>query len=281
MDKITKEKVRSFMPTRNPNSYKGSYGRVLLVGGNENMGGAIILAASAAVYSGAGLVTVATHPSNKSALHARLPEAMFVDMTNTSELKQHIESVDIIVLGPGLGRVGISKNILQTVYQSVTSHQILLVDGDGIYLHVNETLPEPSAKLILTPHLGEWRTLTGLSPDDQYDNVNMEHAKRLDAIVVLKKSRTEIYCDEEAWENTTGNPSMSTGGMGDALAGMIGGFVPQFDTIKEGVFSAVYLHSYIADDLSLTHYVTLPTKIIEQIPRVMKEFTKDRNRRWI
>ena len=90
MDRITKEKVRTFMPTRNPNSYKGSYGSVLLVGGNENMGGAIILAASA-VYSGAGLVTVATHPSNKSALHARLPEAMFVDMTDTNALKQHVE----------------------------------------------------------------------------------------------------------------------------------------------------------------------------------------------
>ena len=108
------------MPTRNPNSYKGSYGSVLLVGGNENMGGAIILAASAAVYSGAGLVTVATHPSNKSALHARLPEAMFVDMTDTNALKQHVEPVDIIVLGPGLGRGEISKNVLQTVYHSVS-----------------------------------------------------------------------------------------------------------------------------------------------------------------
>ncbi|GEK91324.1 NAD(P)H-hydrate dehydratase [Alkalibacterium kapii] len=281
MDKITKEKVRAFMPTRNPNSYKGSYGRVLLVGGNENMGGAVILAASAAVYSGAGLVTVATHPSNKSALHAQLPEAMFVDMTDTEALKRHVDSVDMIVLGPGLGRDEMSKVVLQTVYQSVSSHQTLLVDGDGIYLHVNEEVPEPSATLILTPHLGEWRTLTGLSPDDQYDDVNVSHAKKLNAIVVLKKSRTEVYCGEETWKNTTGNPSMSTGGMGDTLAGMIGGFVPQFDTIKEGVLAAVYLHSYIADELSLTQYVTLPTAIIKEIPTTMKDFTTDKHRRWL
>lgn len=281
MNRITKEKVRSFMPTRERDSYKGSYGRVLFVGGNENMGGAIILAASAAVYSGSGLVTVATHPSNKAALHARLPEAMFVDMTDTQQLKHYVDSVDMIVLGPGLGRDDTSLGILQTVYDTVKSYQTLLVDGDGIYLHVNENVPEPDATLILTPHLGEWRTLTDLAPDDQYDDVNLDYARKLNAIVVLKKARTEVYCDDEVWENTTGNPSMATGGMGDTLAGMIGGFVPQFDTVKEGVLSAVYLHSYIADDLSLTHYVTLPTAIIKEIPQVMKEFSSDKHRRWV
>jgi len=281
MDKITKEKVRAYMPKRKRESYKGSYGRVLLVGGNENMAGAIILAASAAVYSGAGLVTVATDPSNKAALHARLPEAMFVDMTDQTQLESHVDSVDMIVLGPGLGRDEQSLQILRTVYQAVKDYQYLLVDGDGIYLHVNEDVPEPEAQLILTPHLGEWRTLTDLSPDDQYDSVNLEYVNKLNAIVVLKKARTEVYCDDEVWENTTGNPSMATGGMGDILAGMIGGFVPQFDSVKQGVLSAVYLHSYIADDLSLTHYVTLPTKIIERIPQVMKEFASEKSRRWV
>lgn len=281
MNKITNDKVRAFIPTRKRESYKGSYGRVLFVGGNEHMGGAIILAASAGVYSGAGLVTVATHPSNKASLHARLPEAMFADMTDTQQLKTYVESSDVVVLGPGLGRDDLSLAILQTVYDTVKSYQILLVDGDGIYLHVNETVPEPDATLILTPHLGEWRTLTDLAPDDQYDDVNLDYAKKLNAIVVLKKDRTEVYCDNEVWENTTGNPSMATGGMGDALAGMIGGFVPQFDSIKEGVLSAVYLHSYIADDLSLSQYVTLPTAIIKEIPRVMKEFSIEKHRRWI
>jgi len=281
MEKITKDKVRAFIPTRERDSYKGSYGRILFVGGNENMGGAIILAASAAVYSGAGLVTVATHPSNKAALHARLPEAMFVDMTDTQQLRHYVESMDMIVLGPGLGRNEESLAILQTVYETVKSYQYLLVDGDGIYLHVNESVPEPDATLILTPHLGEWRTLTNLAPDDQFDDVNLGYAKQLNAIVVLKKARTEVYCDDEVWENTTGNPSMATGGMGDTLAGMIGGFIPQFDSVKHAVLSAVYLHSYIADDLSLTHYVTLPTAIIQEIPRVMKEFSTDKHRRWV
>lgn len=281
MNRITKEKVRSFMPTRERDSYKGSYGRVLFVGGNENMGGAIILAASAAVYSGAGLVTVATHPSNKAALHARLPEAMFVSMTDPQQLKSYVSSMDMVVIGPGLGREDDSLSILRTVYEALKPHQIVLVDGDGIYLHIDEKIPKPDATLILTPHLGEWRTLTNLAPDDQFVDVNMEYVKELEAIVVLKKAQTEVYCDDEVWENTTGNPAMATGGMGDTLAGMIGGFVPQFNTIKEAILAAVYLHSYISDELSLTQYVTLPSEIIKQIPRVMKDFTKDKSRRWV
>lgn len=281
MNRITKETVRASMPTRERDSYKGSYGRVIFIGGNENMAGAIILAASAAVYSGSGLVTVATHPSNKAALHARLPEAMFVPMTDPLQLETHVSAMDMVVIGPGLGRDEDALAILKMVYEAVKPHQIILVDGDGIYLHINENIPKPDATLILTPHLGEWRTLTNLAPDDQFVEVNQEYVKELDAIVVLKKARTEVYCDNEVWENTTGNPAMATGGMGDTLAGMIGGFVPQFNTIKDGVLAAVYLHSYISDQLSLTHYVTLPSEIITHIPKVMKEFTKDKPRRWI
>lgn len=274
MDKITKEKVETFIPKRKKESYKGTYGRVLFVGGNQNMGGAIILSASAGLHSGAGLVTVASHPGNQSALHARLPEAMFLPMDDLSQLRETIDMMDVIVVGPGLGRDKLALSVLETIYSTVESDQILLLDGDAIYLHVNEDLPEPEASLIFTPHLGEWRTMTGLPIDEQYLETNHAKAKEMDAIIVLKKSRTEIYYGEEVWQNTAGNPAMATGGMGDTLAGMIAGFVAQFDNDKQAVLSAVYLHSYIADELAKTQYVTLPTHIIEQIPSTMKEFVK-------
>lgn len=274
MDKITKEKVETFIPKRKKESYKGTYGRVLFVGGNQNMGGAIILSASAGLHSGAGLVTVASHPGNQSALHARLPEAMFLPMDDLSQLRETIDMMDVIVVGPGLGRNKLALSVLETIYSTVESDQILLLDGDAIYLHVNEDLPEPEASLIFTPHLGEWRTMTGLPIDEQYLETNHAKAKEMDAIIVLKKSRTEIYYGEEVWQNTAGNPAMATGGMGDTLAGMIAGFVAQFDNDKQAVLSAVYLHSYIADELAKTQYVTLPTHIIEQIPSTMKEFVK-------
>lgn len=274
MEKITKEKVETFIPKRKKESYKGTYGRVLFVGGNQNMGGAIMLAASAGVNSGAGLVTVATHPSNQPALHSQLPEAMFFPFTDLDQLKKTITTMDVILVGPGLGRDTFAADILRTVYEAVDKDQTLILDGDAIYLHVNEMLPRLSASVIFTPHLGEWRTLTGLPIDEQYLESNHSKAVDMDAVIVLKKSRTEVYYGEEVWQNTTGNPSMATGGMGDTLAGMIAGFVAQFDDDKEAVLSAVYLHSYIADELAKHQYVTLPSHVIQEISKTMKDFTK-------
>lgn len=278
MDKITREKVEGFIPKRKKESYKGTYGRVLFVGGNQQMGGAIILSASAGVHSGAGLVTVATDLSNQSALHARLPEAMFLSMHDLKKLKETVDTMDVIVAGPGLGRDERSLEVLKAVYASVEEDQILLLDGDAIYLHVNEDLPKPQAQLVFTPHLGEWRTLTGLSIDEQYLETNHAKARELEAIVVLKKSRTEVYYGDEVWQNTAGNPAMATGGMGDTLAGMTAGFLAQFSNQKHAVLSAVFLHSYIADELARNQYVTLPTDIIRQIPFTMKEFTRRSSR---
>lgn len=274
MEKLTKEKVETFIPIRTKDSYKGTYGRVLYVGGNQNMGGAIILSASAGLHSGAGLVTVATHVSNQAALHSHIPEAMFLPMNDLQQLKDKISTMDVIVVGPGLGRDSLALTVLETIYSEVTDDQTLLVDGDAIYLHVNEDLPKPKASLVFTPHLGEWRTLTGLPIDDQTPDKNQKKVNELNAVVVLKGSRTTIYFGNEAWKNTTGNPAMATGGMGDTLAGMIGGFIPQFDDSKQAILSAVFLHSYIGDELAKIQYVTLPSHIVEKIPSTMKEFTQ-------
>ncbi|NJH97010.1 ADP-dependent NAD(P)H-hydrate dehydratase, partial [Staphylococcus agnetis] len=91
------------IPKRKQETHKGDYGRILLIGGNANLGGAIILAARACVYSGAGLITVATHPTNHAALHSRCPEAMVVDINDTKKLTKMIECSDCILIGPGLG----------------------------------------------------------------------------------------------------------------------------------------------------------------------------------
>lgn len=276
MKKITEELVRKWIPKREKQSYKGKFGRLLLVGGNQQMGGAILLSASAALYSGAGLVTVASATDNVHALHARLPEAMFLNMYELDQLKEMVSSMDVIVIGPGLGRDERSLNVLKTVYAASTEEQFLVVDGDAIFLHVNHKLPTPKAKIIFTPHLGEWETLSGLAPDEENTEKNKVAHKELNAVVVLKKDRTQIYFEDEIWENTTGNPSMATGGMGDTLAGMIAGFLGQFSQSKKAILSAVYLHSYIGDKLAKDQYVTLPTKIIDQIPYIMNQFSNER-----
>jgi len=274
MKTLSDIEVRKAMPGRNPDSYKGDYGQVLIIGGNKQMGGAIILSASAAVYSGAGLVTVATDPVNRSALHARLPEAMFLSYDDEEAMKEMIQSSDVILIGPGLGRDEKAKRRLECVLKNVSSKHRLVLDGDALTLLAIESFSLPLAFILLTPHLGEWEKLSGLSPAKENPVSNQKAVKKLKAGVVVKKHRTEIYLDGDIWQNTAGNAGMATGGMGDTLAGMLAGFLAQFDSTQAAVTSAVYLHSHIGDLLAKTQHVVLPSRLIEQIPQVMKQYER-------
>lgn len=271
MKKITRELVAKWLPNREEDTYKNKMGHVLCIGGNENMGGAIILSASAALHAGAGLVSVASAPNNIHALHARLPEAMFINMYDDELLIENIKKADVIVLGPGLGLSAQSLNVIKTTFQTINKDQWLIIDGDGLTHLVNESLTLPTEYTVLTPHLGEWRRLTGIEPPAEDSEENNKETERLQAILVLKKDRTEIYIDKEVWQNTAGNPSMATGGMGDTLTGILASFLGQFPDKKEAILSAVYLHSAVADELADTHYITLPSKIIEHLPIFMKK----------
>ncbi|MCE5154192.1 NAD(P)H-hydrate dehydratase [Staphylococcus hyicus] len=262
------------IPKRKQETHKGDYGRILLIGGNANLGGAIILAARACVYSGAGLITVATHPTNHAALHSRCPEAMVVDINDTKKLTKMIECSDCILIGPGLGLDFKGNNAMTFLLQNILPHQKLIVDGDAITI-VSKLRPEiPSCHVIYTPHQMEWERLSGIPIEDQTYERNREAVNRLGATVVLKKHGTEIFFKEDEYKLQIGNPAMATGGMGDTLAGMITGFIGQFDNPIDAITSATYTHSYIGEKLSKTMYVVPPSKLIDEIPFAMKTLEK-------
>lgn len=279
MNKITEEKVSQWLPIRDKNSYKNQLGSVLCIGGNKEMGGAIILSAKAALNAGAGLVTVASAAENRTALHAQLPEVMFKDTANLVALAKAIKTSDTILLGPGLGRDSESKTIFNFVLKHIQEEQWLILDADALYFYTNLSNPYSfnTKNIILTPHLGEWEAISSIEPPANQPEKNQKLAEELKSIVVLKKSRTEIYIQKEIWENTAGNPSMATGGMGDTLAGIIAGFIGQYSNKKEAILSAVYIHSAIADELAKDHYVTLPSLISRELPIFMKRLSQQRN----
>lgn len=273
MKQISEPLVQSWLPTRAKDVYKGQLGHVLCIGGNHQMGGAIILAASAALYSGAGLVSVASDPVNLHALHSRVPEVMFLNMYDEEALLHYLPKVDTVVIGPGLGRDLKALSVFKLVMSALQSSQNIVIDADAIYLFTHYLKQTSKGKQIFTPHLGEWEILSGISKENENPNANKIAQEKLASTVVLKKSRTEIYFPAEVWQNTTGNPAMATGGMGDTLAGIIGGLLGQFADKDKAVLSAVFLHSLTADDLSNTQYVTLPQQIICQLPKTMKRMT--------
>jgi len=269
--------ILTVIEKRPANSHKGNYGRVVTVGGTKQYGGAILMSTSAAVHAGAGLVTCATSPENLTALHAVVPEAMFVDFTDEKTINSVLTGANAIVVGPGLGTDETSLAIIKNVFANVTPEQYLVIDGSAITLLSQEKeLQEnlPGAHIIFTPHEMEWQRLSGIKIADQTEENNRQVQEKLGATVVLKKHHTEIYApNKETLRLPIGGPYMSTGGMGDTLTGIIAGFMGQFASQdpQKALAAALYTHSAIADELAENSYVVLPTDIIGQMQEFMKK----------
>ena len=278
MQTITADILKKVIHQRPQNSFKGTFGKVLIVGGNPNMGGAAIMAGSAAVHAGAGLVTIATAKENLTAVHSVIPEAMFVDYQDAPKFISLIKGVDVIVLGPGLGNDATAIKVIQTVFANVESSQILIIDGSAITLvaqnaALKDAVPT-NATIIYTPHQMEWQRLSGIPINEQDDiHCNQETQQSLNATVILKKHHSEIYFPNgKIYQLVAGNPAMATGGMGDTLTGILAAFIAQFDApFEDRIQAAVFTHSKIADELAEEKYVVLPTDIISYLQKFMKK----------
>ena len=275
MLRVDQTLLQQVIVSRPSDSYKGDYGRLLLIGGTYPYGGAIMMAALAAVHSGAGLVTVATDQENIPALHSQLPEAMAFAVTDQELLAEQIAKAGVILLGPGLKDNDLGTHLVQLVFERVQPHQVLILDGGAISLYTRLALPLPQAHLIFTPHQKEWEAMSGLAIADQGEEATSRSLSQFPpaSILVQKGPQTKIWQQGQAdyYQLTVGGPYQATGGMGDTLAGMIAGFAGQFPQVGlyERVVVASHLHSAIADDLSKDAYVVLPTAISKEIPKWM------------
>ena len=268
MTEITEAILKKVITKRSSDTHKGDYGRILLIGGGENYGGAIIMSTSGAVNSGAGLTAVATHPVNLTALHARLPEAMFIDWRD-AKLANLIKNMDVVVCGPGLGMSDLAKQIMVILRRCTSEKQTVVLDASALDLISQDKslLPTNAGHLILTPHQMEWQRLSQIRIPFQTDSANIDALNQLipdsNAMLVLKSNHTHIYDGKgQVFVNPLGNPGMATGGMGDTLAGIIGGFVAQFGPSVDTVLAAVYIHSLAGDLINKDNYVVKPTEEI-------------------
>lgn len=254
-------------------SHKGDYGRVLLIGGSVQFGGAILMASQASIGAGAGLTTVATDRANLTALHARTPEAMFIDWQDSDQVVENIKKSDVIVIGPGLGTDQQAVDLVKRVFATVTQDQILVVDGSALTIMAENHLTFPRKPYtIATPHQMEWARLSGIQLNYQTEHQLNEVQRQilnLD-VLVLKQHHTLIYAQNELRQLMIGGAYQATGGMGDVLAGTIGGFVGQFkNNHLKAVEAAVYAHSMIAQEMASHSYVVKPSFIADALPNYM------------
>ena len=280
MKVIEKTLLEKVIIKRSRTSHKGNYGRLLLLGGTYPYGGAIIMAALAAVKSGAGLVTVGTDRENIPALHSYLPEAMAFSLQDQQLLKEQLEKAEIILLGPGLRDDAFGEDLVKQIFAGLKKNQILIVDGGALTILARTSLSFSSNQLILTPHQKEWEKLSGIAIEKQNKDATASALTSFPqgTILVEKGPATRIWQagQSDYYQLQVGGPYQATGGMGDTLAGMIAGFVGQFRqaSLYERVVVATHLHSAIAQELSQEYYVVLPTEISNYIPEAMKNVSK-------
>lgn len=278
MQTLTNQILTDVITPRPAESHKGTFGRVLLIGGNHQFGGAILMATQAAVASGAGLVTVATDPSNRTALLTRLPEAMTIDYHHDDLVMQQLAAADVVVIGPGLGTDAIALHLLQLTLRLIAPSQRLVIDGSALTLLAEHQLQVTHHQTVYTPHQMEWQRLSQLPIREQTEVNNTQAKAHFPGIVVVKKHHSEIYTTQGTYQLPIGTPAQATGGMGDTLAGIIGGLNAQFtNDFTQTTLAAVYLHSAIAEQLATTNYVVLPTTISAALPKFMHQISTTPN----
>lgn len=280
--KITEKRVVDWLPQRPRHSYKGSYGRLLLIGGNANMGGAIQMAGQAALAGGAGLITIATDPVNVPAIHASQPELMVVDWSDVKQVQAALESSEFILVGPGMGRSLYRwRRISQLLYQEARTKP-LIIDGDALTMLAADIKDQVARlkefkQLILTPHPGEWGRLYGIS-EPKADPVSVQAwCDRYQVYLVKKSEASQVYLPGQTayYQNTCGNPGMAVGGSGDTLAGMMAAFIGQSqDDLAGAILSVLYCHSALADQIYQDHYVVRPSAIAAGLSAFMRDLSR-------
>lgn len=268
--------IVNLIPIRNKTGYKGNYGRVLVVAGSEGFLGANKIAREATIATGAGLVTVSSHKSVFHDVNKNVMEAMSID---PDKIENSAVKSDVIAFGPGLGRsrdtIVLLMRIIRKLREEGKTDTTLVLDADGLNVLEGkaEILRDIGVNVIVTPHIGEMSLLTGHSIDYIVKNraeVATQFAKDTNSVVVLKGYNTIITNGEKTYINPTGSSSMASGGMGDCLTGIISGLCGQMDDHFMAAVLGVYIHGYIADNLSKDRYSVSAGEIIERIPFEMK-----------
>lgn len=227
--------------------HKGNAGHVLIIGGDEGMSGAVRLAGESALRSGAGLVTIATHPKHAALLNLTRPELMCKGIDPSSDLKSLLKRADVVVIGPGLGSSSWAAKLLQLV---LSTDLPLIVDADALNLIAQEK-QITRKNWILTPHPGEAARLLKQDiqtiQDDRIAAVQQLQTK-FHGVAVLKGAGSLVASDDAPLALcTAGNPGMATAGMGDVLSGILGAFVAQGYPLADAAKLGVYVHARAGD----------------------------------
>ncbi|MCT8976433.1 NAD(P)H-hydrate dehydratase [Clostridium sp. CX1] len=267
--------IRSNIKIRDKYSYKGDYGRILVVAGSKGYTGAAYICTQGAVRSGAGLVTLCCREEIQSMLSSKLTEAMTISISEKMKVQELIEKSDVIAMGPGMGKDETTLSLVKQVISS--SEKSIVIDADGLNVLEDrvDILKDKKCNILITPHLGEMARLTGLSIDYIKENrleVAKKFAQKNDVIVLLKGYNSIITDGKITVINPTGNSAMASGGMGDCLTGMIASLIGQGYKPMKAAYISAFIHGYCGEELSKKMFCVSASDILENMPVIFKKF---------
>lgn len=244
--RINDAAIAAALPRRARDANKGDFGHVLVIGGGPGMPGAARLCGEAALRSGAGRVSIATHPDHAAYLNASRPELMVQAVAGAQELAPLLAKADVVAFGPGLGQSDWAK----ALFAAVCEDRLPAVwDADAL----NLLAAEQSAiqNKILTPHPGEAATLldetAAAVQADRLASLVALH-KRYGVVIVLKGAGTLISGEDGIPAiSTSGNPGMAAAGMGDVLTGVIAGLAAQGLPLQQAAEIGTEIHARAGD----------------------------------
>jgi len=245
--RLDRTQLGGLLARRPRSANKGSFGHVLVVGGARGYSGAARLAGEGALRTGAGLVTIATHPDHAAYLNLSRPELMCLGVEGPMALEPALARATVIAVGPGLGKDSWGKGLLARVLE--TKHP-LVVDADA--LNLLAAAPASRDDWVLTPHPGEAARLlgteTGAVQADRFGSIRRLR-DRFGGVVVLKGAGTLVLgpSHRPVGVCTGGNPGMATAGTGDVLTGMIAALVAQGLDLENAAAAGVCLHATAGD----------------------------------
>lgn len=260
---LDRDDLRDRLPRRARSGHKGAHGHVLVIGGDEGMAGAVLMAARGALRAGSGLVSVATHPAHAAALTAAQPELMCHGVRSAAHLAPLLRRANVVALGPGLGTRDWGRGLWA---HAITARQALVVDADGLnWLAQN---PQKREDWVLTPHPGEAaRLLESSSSEVQADRpaAIAKLRQRYGGVIVLKGAGTLVLGERLAL-CPYGNPGMAVGGMGDVLTGVIAGLLAQGLSLEAAARSGVLVHALAGDRAAVSgERGLLPSDVLDEV----------------
>lgn len=249
---ITQKQVATFLSPRPPDSHKGKFGTVAIIGGASGMVGAPLLAARAALKLGAGCVHVGMLADNAPSIDILQPELML----HSAQAALRLPKLNVLAIGCGLGHDAAAQQILHDALKLDT---VLVLDADA--LNILALRPDLHTMLIsrkdasvITPHPGEAARLLGCNTEEVQaarSEAAQELAKRFHSAVVLKGAHSLcVTRNDRIYINKTGNPGMSSPGMGDVLTGIIAAFIAQGLDADQALLLAVHLHGAAGDAMA-------------------------------